>query len=71
MSVKIVRDKIQTFLANDKPEVLTIKGEWGIGKTYCWNKFSLDAKDSVVLEKYSYISLFGINSLETLRYAIF
>lgn len=73
MSIEIVKSQIQEFLSNDKPEVLAIKGAWGVGKTYCWNKFLLDAKNSnnIALERYSYVSLFGINSLDALKYSIF
>lgn len=73
MSIEIVKSQVQEFLSCDKPEVLAIKGAWGIGKTYSWNKFLLDAKKSnrIALERYSYVSLFGINSLDALKYAIF
>lgn len=44
-----------------------------MGKTYSWNKFLLNAKNSnnIALERYSYVSLFGINSLDALKYTIF
>ncbi len=73
MSIEIVKSQIQEFLSNDKPEVLAIKGAWGVGKTYSWNKFLLNAKNSnaIALERYSYVSLFGINSLDAFKYAIF
>jgi hypothetical protein len=73
MSIEIVKSQIQEFLSNDKPEVLAIKGAWGVGKTYSWNKFLLNAKssNSIALERYSYVSLFGINSLDAFKYTIF
>lgn len=73
MSIEIVKSQIQEFLSNDKPEVLAIKGAWGVGKTYSWNKFLLEAKDAknIALERYSYVSLFGINSLDAFKYTIF
>lgn len=73
MSIAIAKSQIQKFLRSAEPEVLAIKGAWGVGKTYSWNKFLLDAKNEnrIALDKYSYVSLFGINSLDALKYTIF
>ncbi len=73
MSIEIIKHQIDKFIGSDTPEVMAIKGSWGVGKTYSWNKFLLDAKTSgrVALNKYSYVSLFGINSLDAFKYAIF
>ena len=42
-------------------------------KTYAWNKYLKDAlaKDGIALKRYSYVSLFGVNSLDELKYSIF
>ena len=55
MSIKLVKSQIDRFLASDTPEVISIKGRWGIGKTFSWNKFLQEAKDKnkITLEKYS------------------
>lgn len=73
MSLDIVKKQIETFLGSETPEVMAIKGTWGVGKTYTWNKLLKDAKDNnkIKLKSYAYASLFGINSLEALKYAIF
>ena len=73
MSVELVKDQIFQFLSSDETEVMAIKGEWGVGKTFSWKKFLKDAssKDKINLERYSYVSLFGINSLEAFKYSIF
>lgn len=73
MSIKVVKKQIDNFLNNEIPEVLAIKGAWGIGKTYAWKKFLVEARvqQRIALDNYSYVSLFGINSLEALRKAIF
>lgn len=73
MSLDSIKKQIVNFLSTDKPEVLAIKGEWGVGKTYTWNKILHDAKqkDIIKLDRYSYVSLFGINSLESFKYSIF
>lgn len=73
MSTKLVKDEISRFLASPEPEVLSIRGSWGAGKTYAWNRLLLSAKEDgpIALKKYAYISLFGVQSLEELKYAIF
>lgn len=73
MTIAVVKKQINAFLAAEKPEVIAIKGAWGVGKTYSWKKFLLAAKQSkaIALTRYSYVSLFGINSLDALKYAIF
>jgi len=73
MSIKLVKSQINLFLERDIPEVIAIKGLWGIGKTFSWNKFLLEAKDKnkIALEKYSYVSLFGINSIDQLKRSVF
>ncbi|MEE4254918.1 MAG: P-loop NTPase fold protein [Desulfuromusa sp.] len=73
MSVDILENQIGRFLASEAPEVMSIKGAWGVGKTYAWNKYLTTAKNQkkIALKKYSYVSLFGINSLDDLKFSIF
>ena len=73
MSISVIKQQIENFLLSDVPEVMAIKGAWGIGKTYSWGKFLEEAKtqNKIVLNKYSYVSLFGINSLSELKQSIF
>jgi len=73
MSIDVIKDQIFQFLSSDTPEVMAIKGEWGVGKTYSWKKFLSEANTSngIKLDRYSYVSLFGINSLEAFKYTIF
>ena len=42
-------------------------------ETYAWREFLKQAATSggVALDRYSYVSLFGLNSLNDLKYAIF
>lgn len=69
----LVNREISKFLQSDKAEVLCIRGKWGVGKTYNWTKQIEEAKkaDKVALPRYSYVSLFGMNSLDELKSAIF
>ena len=57
---------------SSEPEVLCISGAWGVGKTYLWKEALVEAaKAAPPLPDYSYVSLFGADSLEDLRLAIF
>jgi hypothetical protein len=73
MSIALVRQEIARFLASPEPEVLCLRGKWGVGKTYSWNAFLREAKEKgeIALDSYSYVSLFGIDSLDQLKYSIF
>lgn len=73
MSVEIIKNQIFQFLSSDEPEVMAIKGEWGVGKTFSWKKFLKEAssENKINLDRYSYVSLFGINSLDAFKYSIF
>lgn len=73
MSTKIAQEEIERFLATKQPEVLCITGKWGVGKTYSWSRYLREAntKKGVVMNRYAYVSLFGQNSLDDLKYAIF
>jgi len=73
MSIHIVKKQIELFLSTNTPEVIAIKGAWGVGKTFSWNKFLLEARKSkrINLQRYSYVSLFGVDSLEELKFMLF
>lgn len=72
MSVKIIKSELARFFRDAHPELLVLKGQWGIGKTYHWEAaISKVRKDELVnLETYSYVSLFGLNTLKEIRDAI-
>lgn len=72
-SVEQIGKKLSKILSenakNKKGCAIAITGEWGIGKTHFWNYFkenSLKGKN----EKIAYVSLFGIESLDALKYEI-
>jgi hypothetical protein len=70
MSIKNVRYQIAKFLQSEKAEVLCIRGNWGTGKTWTWNDV-LRATKEIPLKRYSYVSLFGLNSLDDIKQEIF
>ncbi|UPR26644.1 hypothetical protein ITG08_05910 [Vibrio cyclitrophicus] len=71
MPIELVKEQIHKFLSTDKPEVLAIKGGWGVGKTYSWELFAKEFKVDCDLNQYSYVSLFGVNSINDIKKAVF
>lgn len=73
MTTSLLEKEIARFLGSPEPEVLCLRGKWGVGKTFSWNKFLSHARDNqkIALDSYSYVSLFGIDSLDQLKYAVF
>jgi hypothetical protein len=72
-ALSLLRQEIDRFLQSDKPEVLCIRGKWGVGKTFSWDIFLKDAyrRKIVKLKKYAYVSLFGLESLDKFKFSIF
>jgi hypothetical protein len=73
MSLALIKSEIERFLADSEPAVLCITGAWGVGKTFAWNRYLRDAQTrrAIGLAHYAYVSRFGNNSLDELKYAIF
>lgn len=73
MSTELVKAEIFRFLEDPHAEVLCIRGDWGVGKTFAWRQFLSEAEDAnrLAFDNYAYVSLFGLNSLDSLRYTIF
>jgi hypothetical protein len=72
-ATETVKNEIERFLKSTEPEVLCITGEWGVGKTFTWQTIleRLRSRKEVGLMRYSYGSLFGINTLEAFKMSIF
>jgi len=72
MAIDTVKSVVKRFLRSKSPEVVVIKGGWGVGKTFTWRRILEDHKGDIVgVTRYSYVSLFGIQSIAELRTAIF
>lgn len=71
MTIATVKAVAARFLKSNKPEVLALKGAWGVGKTYAWNKLVFEHKDTIPIPNYCYVSLFGVSTIAELRTAIF
>ncbi len=56
------------FASDSQIKVVILKGPWGIGKTYHWEHVFKKFKSHFQsVENYSYVSLFGIGSIDELK----
>jgi hypothetical protein len=73
MSIAKIEKAVGEFIVKGEPESLSIRGGWGVGKTFFWNNYIKKNKYKInkSYKNYAYISLFGITSLEEFKFAIF
>ncbi|MEE8873655.1 P-loop NTPase fold protein [Pseudomonas helleri] len=71
MSVIQVEKALHDFAVKRIGSAIVLKGEWGTGKTYLWNSVIEKHRANFARVNYSYVSLFGINSLVDLKRSIF
>jgi hypothetical protein len=73
MTLSLVRKELNRFLAEADAEVLALRGKWGVGKTFSWNRILEEANRSgpICRQRYAYLSLFGISSLAELKFSLF
>lgn len=73
MSIEKVKKAAEDFLTDKESGVLSIKGSWGVGKTYFWSNLIFQKSNSAdfTFDRYAYVSLFGITSLDELKFSIF
>ncbi|MCH1781554.1 P-loop NTPase fold protein [Psychrobacter glaciei] len=62
--------KLIDLMKADDSFAIALTGEWGIGKTHLWKNFRDKNREVFSGKKYAYISLFGLDSLESLKLAI-
>jgi hypothetical protein len=80
MSRQNVEPVIKTFVEGEsRPrgqsgKSLALRGSWGVGKTYLWNSIIEEVwkagNTAHARERYVYVSLFGIGSLQELKAAL-
>lgn len=70
MSQRRALEQIELFLSTPDPEVLSISGRWGVGKTFAWDGRLAAMRQSTPLRRYAYVSVFGLRSLDALKTAI-
>ncbi|MYL14906.1 MAG: hypothetical protein F4008_14290, partial [Gammaproteobacteria bacterium] len=74
MDSQQLEEQLLRFLKSDSPGSFALWGNWGVGKTFTWKKYIQCASEKDQLtysNNYSYVSLFGVNSLEELKFQIF
>lgn len=60
----VLEDKLNELIFENEDEmVISLKGKWGIGKTYFWKEFILKKIKQDKEIKYAYVSLFGKSSV--------
>ena len=67
---KIEEILYDNLIKKDKEIVISISGDWGIGKTYFWNDFIKKYESELKDKKIAYVSLFGQNSLSDIKTSI-
>ena len=72
-SLDPLKEAVSDFLTKPDPKVIAIKGKWGTGKTYTWQKIIelINKSNALMKERYAYVSLFGVDSLDKLQFSIF
>ncbi len=68
--IKKILSKLLQKSESQKHQTIALVGDWGIGKTFLWKDFYAQEKSSLNYEKYVYVSLFGVNSLDELKLKI-
>lgn len=60
---------VENFISDTRSDLLVIRGRWGVGKTFFWQRLIEEARrrKCVGRKYYSYVSLFGVNSLDELK----
>ena len=71
-----LNDSLTQLIESPIPRALVLQGTWGRGKTHLWRMIWSEyvqrfQKEEKKLTRYSYVSLFGLNSLDELKQAIF
>lgn len=62
---------LEDFVSSKEPGAIVLRGPWGVGKTYLWQQRIVSKLLAKPWDKrYSYVSLFGINSLTELKTAL-
>ncbi len=67
MSLAVVKSRLDELIVNNRARVMLMTGGWGGGKTYQWNQAIQRKHGCAQLERYAYVSLFGVNSLAEVK----
>lgn len=67
------KHRTQKLLESKTLRSLCVSGEWGIGKTFAWNKLLKELRNAPAAHEvkyYAYVSLFGLSTIEQVSAAI-
>ena len=67
INIEELKKRLINIFNKDDAFVITLSGEWGVGKTYFWNEFE---EKHLKNKQVAYVSLFGKNKIEDIREAI-
>jgi len=62
--------RLADLIDKESSFAIALTGEWGIGKTQFWKDFYEKNHKNLGVNKYSYVSLFGIDSIDALKFEI-
>lgn len=66
-----IREALDRFVCgNEYPKAMFLSGDWGTGKTHIWLE-TLERNSKLTKPNYAYVSLFGVNSLDDMKYQLF
>ena len=74
MSLEQIERETIKLIENSSPRTISLRGAWGVGKTFAWKSYIEKAKQDgkkLNFSRYAYVSLFGVDSLEDLKFQIF
>ncbi len=69
-NVANLEKKLLELINTEGSFAIALTGEWGIGKTYFWKTFCEKYRENFQVKKVAYVSLFGIDSLDALKFEI-
>ena len=69
-NVTNLEKKLVKLIETEKPCAIALTGKWGVGKTHLWNEIRDNNEKTFSGKKYAYVSLFGLDSLASLKSAI-
>lgn len=70
MSQARALSEMDRFLSTSSPEMLSISGRCGVGKTHAWDEALKARRSTAGSRRYSYVPVFGLGSIEGLKTAI-
>jgi|SRR5215213_1881275 len=72
MPLEHLQSLVEDFISDTHNDLFVLKGKWGVGKTFFWKRLieANRTRRSVGKRWYSYVSLFGVSSLDDLKNSI-